>query len=35
VSLENRIRDIDQDAFLTGMDAKEVPGNGFKSPREV
>lgn len=35
VMLENRIKDIDQDAFLTVMDAKEILGNGFKSLKEV
>jgi hypothetical protein len=32
--LENHIPEIDQDAFLTVFDAREVLGNGFKSPKE-
>ncbi len=35
VMLENHIREIDEDAFLTVMDAKEILGNGFKSLKEV
>ena len=34
VMLENHIREIDDEAFLTVMDAKEVLGNGFKSLKE-
>jgi len=33
--LENHIRQIDSDAFLTVFDAKEVLGDGFKSLEEV
>ncbi|MCK4854365.1 MAG: DUF2179 domain-containing protein [Bacteroidales bacterium] len=35
VLLENHIRRIDQDAFVTVVDAKEVLGQGFKSLNEV
>jgi uncharacterized membrane-anchored protein YitT (DUF2179 family) len=35
VILENHIREIDSDAFLTVFDAKEVLGEGFKSLSEV
>lgn len=35
VMLENHIREIDETAFLTVMDAKEVLGNGFKSLGET
>ncbi len=35
VLLENHIRKIDQDAFVTVVDAKEVLGHGFKSLNEV
>ena len=35
VLLENHIRRIDQDAFVTVVDAKEVLGHGFKSLNEV
>ena len=34
VMLENHIREIDDEAFLTVMYAKEVLGNGFKSLKE-
>lgn len=33
--LENHIRKIDEDAFLTVMDAKEILGHGFKSLKEI
>jgi uncharacterized membrane-anchored protein YitT (DUF2179 family) len=35
VMLENHIREIDENAFLTVMDAKEILGNGFKSLSEA
>jgi uncharacterized membrane-anchored protein YitT (DUF2179 family) len=35
VMLENYIREIDENAFLTVFDAKEVLGHGFKSLNEV
>jgi len=35
VLLENHIRNIDQDAFVTVVDAKEVLGEGFKSLNEI
>ncbi len=35
VMLQNHIRDIDEKAFLTVMDAKEVLGEGFKSLKEA
>jgi uncharacterized membrane-anchored protein YitT (DUF2179 family) len=35
VMLENRIRQIDEEAFITVMDAKEILGNGFKSLKEI
>ena len=35
VMLENHIKEIDENAFLTVMDAKEILGNGFKPLKEV
>ena len=35
VMLENHIKEIDENAFLTVMDAKEILGNGFKPLNEV
>jgi len=35
VMLENHIKEIDRDAFLTVMDAREILGEGFKSLSEV
>ena len=35
VLLENHIRRIDQDAFVTVVDAKEVLGHGFKSLNDL
>jgi uncharacterized membrane-anchored protein YitT (DUF2179 family) len=35
VLLENHIREIDEEAFLTVVDAKEVLGKGFKSLKEI
>jgi uncharacterized membrane-anchored protein YitT (DUF2179 family) len=35
VLLENHIRRIDQDAFVTVVDAKEVLGQGFKSLNDL
>ncbi|MFC2098973.1 YitT family protein [Bacteroidota bacterium] len=35
VMLENHIKEIDEDAFLTIMDAKEILGNGFKPLNEA
>ena len=35
VILENHIREIDKDAFITVMDAKEILGNGFKPLSEA
>ena len=35
VMLENHIREIDENAFLTVFDAKEVLGHGFKSLSEI
>jgi uncharacterized membrane-anchored protein YitT (DUF2179 family) len=35
VILENNIKNIDDQAFITVMDAKEILGNGFKSLNDV